>query len=100
MRLPPFPGRVKFRSVYSFRLYFPALVERLPSLPIGSAAKVYQSEDDRSNERPPAACQEPGREAVAAADRALPLLLEAIDGETRCRENCGFEVLFLVEPSE
>ena len=78
MRLPPLAGWVKFRSVYIFRLYLPALIERQPPLPVGPAPKVYQSEDKGSNERPPAACQEPSRQAIAAADRALPFLLEAI----------------------
>jgi hypothetical protein len=41
MRLPPFPGRVKFRSVYSFRLHDPALVERRPAWPIRPASQVY-----------------------------------------------------------
>ena len=32
MRLPPFAGRVKFSSVYSFRVHHPAFVERLPAI--------------------------------------------------------------------
>jgi hypothetical protein len=41
MRLPPFPGRVKFRPVYSFGVYHPTLVEGLPAGPVGPAPEVY-----------------------------------------------------------
>jgi hypothetical protein len=41
MRLPPFPGRVKFRSVYSFRVYLPPLVERQPARKVRPAPKMY-----------------------------------------------------------
>ena len=72
MRLPPIPGRVKFRPRFGFRLHHPPVVERGAALPVRPAAEVYQSEDTERDQEPASAGQKPGDQTVPPPDGALP----------------------------
>src|SRR6187200_3470110 len=93
MRLPPIPGRVKFRPRFGFRLHHPPVVERGAALPVRPAAEVYQSEETERDQEPASAGQKPGDQTVPPPDGTLPFLLEAIESQPRRREHRGLETV-------
>ena len=86
-------GRVKFRSVYIFRVHHPAFVEGLPPGPIGPAANLYQSEDTSATRSPiprPRAARSPDR---TGAGGALPGLSKRSTVKPGGRQHRGLEIL-------
>ena len=101
MRLLPFPGRVKFRSLLGFGLHVPADVEGGPADPIGTPAPAPTSQTTHEGDQQPAAARDqPVAQGVPPLERSLPFLLEATDGEPGGREHGGVEVLARLESGE
>ena len=84
MRLPPIPGRVKFRPGLGFRLHSHPRRGRRGVSRSHAAAKVPKRATPMATGCQPPLASEPGDQVYRASDRPLPLLLEAVE-----RQSCG-----------